>query len=212
YPRDFERDVRMARDQGADLLFAPTPESMYHEDHATWVEVPELSKGLCGRSRPTHFRGVATVVAKLLILGLPTWAVFGEKDYQQLAVIRRMVRDLGLPVKVAGRPTVREPDGLAMSSRNSYLSDEERAQAPAIFEGLQAVREWICDGERRGPEIKRRLELFLAGRLARGRVEYVEVVDPDSLLPVEDIRDRCLAAAAVRLGKARLIDNILVKV
>jgi pantoate--beta-alanine ligase len=212
YPRNFERDVQLARERGADLLFAPTPEGMYRDDHATWVEVPALSKGLCGRARPTHFRGVATVVAKLLILGLPTWAVFGEKDYQQLAVIRRMARDLDLPVKVAGRPTVRDPDGLAMSSRNSYLTDEERQRAPKIYEGLQAAREWVAQGERSAKELRRRLELFLAGNLAEGRVEYAEVADPDTLAPLDVVQDRCLLAVAVRLGKARLIDNIVISV
>ncbi|MGE4557876.1 MAG: pantoate--beta-alanine ligase [Desulfovibrionaceae bacterium] len=212
YPRNFERDAQAAREHGVDLLFAPRPEAMYHPDHATWVEVPDLARNLCGKSRPIHFRGVATVVAKLFILAQPTLAVFGEKDFQQLAILRRMVRDLGLPVEVVGRPTVREADGLAMSSRNAYLEAEERSSAPAIRQGLKAAREWVAEGERSAAEIKRRLELFWADRLSKGRIDYVEVVDPESMAPLETIADRALVAAAVRIGSTRLIDNILITV
>lgn len=212
YPRNFERDAQAAREHGVDLLFAPRPEAMYHPDHATWVEVPDLARNLCGKSRPIHFRGVATVVAKLFILAQPTLAVFGEKDFQQLAILRRMVRDLGLPVEVVGRPTVREADGLAMSSRNVYLEAEERSSAPAIRQGLKAAREWVAEGERSAAEIKRRLELFWADRLSKGRIDYVEVVDPESMAPLETIADRALVAAAVRIGSTRLIDNILITV
>lgn len=212
YPRDFKRDAQAARDHGVDLLFAPTPEAMYFPDHATWVEVPDLARNLCGRSRPIHFRGVATVVAKLLILAQPTLALFGEKDFQQLALLRRMVRDLGLPVEVAGRPTVREADGLAMSSRNAYLSPEERSAAPGIYQGLKAARAWTAEGERSAAEIKRRLDLFWADRLAKGRVEYVEVVDPESMAPLDVIEDRALVAVAMHIGSTRLIDNILITV
>ena len=148
YPRDLPRDLGLAEAHGADLVFAPEPGAMYHPDHATWVEVPELAKGLCGASRPTHFRGVCTVVLKLLNLVRPAVAVFGQKDWQQLAILKRMVRDLNLDVKLVGRPIFREPDGLAMSSRNVYLTEEERAAAPAIRQGLLRVQDAAAGGER----------------------------------------------------------------
>jgi pantoate--beta-alanine ligase len=209
YPRDFERDRALAGERGVDVLFAPEAHAMYEPDHACFVDVPELARGLCGRSRPGHFRGVATVVAKLFHLAQPTLAVFGEKDWQQLTIIRRMVRDLNMPVRVAGRPTVREPDGLAMSSRNANLSEAERAAAPAIFAGLTQARQRAADGERDAAALAGRLADFYAARLPGAGIDYVEIVDPTRLAPVPRIEAPALLAVAVRMSGARLIDNIL---
>ena len=148
YPRNPERDAEIARAAGAELLFMPDPQSMYETDHATWVEVPALARTLCGISRPEHFRGVCTIVLKLLLLSQANLAFFGEKDWQQLTIIRRMVTDLNVPVEIRGCPIVREADGLALSSRNAYLTPEERAQAPQLQAGLQRVRELVRQGER----------------------------------------------------------------
>ena len=209
YPRDFERDRALAEERGVKVLFAPEPGGMYAPDHTTWVEVPELSQGLCGASRPGHFQGVATVVAKLLTLTLPTYAVFGQKDWQQLAVIRRMARDLNLPTEIVGHEIVREPDGLALSSRNVYLSAEERAQAPAIHQGLVALHRAVAAGETDTTLLKKRFATHLTAHLPLGRIDYVQIVHPDSLKPLIRIDGPALAAVAVRVGKARLIDNML---
>ena len=210
YPRDLDRDARLAREAGADLLFTPKAEAMYAPDAATWVEVPALARGLCGKSRPIHFRGVCTVVSRLFNLAQPSLAVFGEKDWQQLAIIRRMVRDLFFPVEIVGHPIIREEDGLALSSRNAYLTPEERAMAPALHRGLRLARDWVREGMTRADELTDRLTLFYASDLAQGRVDYLSVVDPESLDPLEEIRGPALLAAAVHLGRARLIDNILI--
>lgn len=219
YPRDLERDAATARSLGVDALFHPAPEAMYAPDHATWVNVPDLARGLCGVSRPTHFQGVCTVVLKLFLLTLPHLAVFGEKDWQQLAIIKRMVRDLNVPVYVEGRPIVREADGLAMSSRNVYLSAEERAQAPEIQRGLQWARELVRQGETNAALLRDAVLLRWAERLPLGRLDYLSVVDPVSLEPLDVINGpslkgttltgSALMACAVRVGKARLLDNIL---
>jgi len=210
YPRDAERDVRLAEQHGVDILFTPPAGSMYAADHATWVEVPDLARGLCGASRPVHFRGVATVVTKLFNLVQPHVAAFGEKDRQQLAIIRRMVRDLNMPVRVVGRPIVREPDGLAMSSRNAYLADKERRQAPALYRGLLDAEQWIKQGVVQVSALRERITAFYANHLPAGRLDYFEVVDPDSMSPVTEVRGPVVLAVALYLGKTRLIDNILV--
>lgn len=211
YPRDFERDRAMAESRGVDMLFAPEPAGMYAPDAATWVEVPALSQGLCAASRPTHFRGVATVVAKLLLLALPRLAVFGQKDWQQLAIIRRMVRDLNLPVEIVGQPIVREADGLAMSSRNIYLTPQERGQAPAMFAGLRLAWEAVQAGEASAGRIKTEFLAHLTRNMPAARLDYAEIVHPDSLEPLEEIHGPALMAVAVFVGKARLIDNILLR-
>jgi pantoate--beta-alanine ligase len=210
YPRDEERDARLAEEHGADILFMPPAGSMYAGDHATWVEVPDLAKGLCGKTRPVHFRGVATVVTKLFNLVQPDVAAFGEKDRQQLAIIKRMVRDLNIPVRVAGRPIVREPDGLALSSRNAYLTAEERVQAPSLYAGLRAAGDWIGEGERRTGVVRERIAALYAQHLPAGRLDYFEAVDPNSMQPISVINGPVVLAVALYLGKARLIDNILV--
>jgi len=212
YPRDLPRDAELAREQGVDVLFTPTPESMFSKDHAAWVEAPSLCRGLCAVQRPTHFRGVATVVAKLFLLTSPTLAVFGEKDWQQLAVIRTMARDLNMPVEIIGRPIVREADGLAMSSRNIYLSPEERAQAPFIHQGLQQIRGLTEQGETDANILLAALGEMYQRTMPLAAVEYMSLVDPEQLFPLEEIQGPALLAVAVRFKTARLIDNILIPV
>lgn len=210
YPRDFERDSRLAAERGASILFAPDPAAMY-QGPDVWVDVPEVAKHLCGASRPGHFRGVATVVAKLLLLAQPSVAVFGEKDRQQLAVIRAMVRQLFLPVTIVGHPIVREADGLAMSSRNVYLTPAERELAPNIHRGLLSAREMIRGGERDAASILAGLRERYAAAIPGGRVDYAELVHPESMTPVAAVDGPVVLAVAVYLGKARLIDNILIE-
>ena len=212
YPRDLDHDLAIAREHGADIVFAPEPAAMYRPDHSTWVEVPEMGKRLCGASRPIHFRGVCTVVLKLMHLVRPDVAVFGEKDWQQLAILRRMARDLDLDVELVGRPIFRETDGLAMSSRNVYLTPEERAKAPAIHEGLLEVRRELAAGTRDTAELGRVFAEHLAGKLPAARVDYASFVNPESLEPVANITAPTLFAVAVFVGKVRLIDNILLEV
>jgi len=212
YPRDLEHDMNLAREHGADLVFAPAPEAMYAPDHATWVQVPELAAGLCGVSRPIHFRGVCTVVLKLFNLVRPDIAVFGQKDWQQLAIIRRMVRDLNLDVDVRGMPIYREPDGLAMSSRNVNLTPEERRNAPSIRRGLELVQEAVRAGERDTEKLGPIFRANVAKHLPEARVDYASFVHPDSLAPVARIDGPTLLAVAVFMARTRLIDNMLLEV
>lgn len=212
YPRNFERDAALTAAEGADALFAPEPEEMYFPDYATHVEVTgSLTKGLCGRSRPTHFRGVTSVVAKLFNIVKPDRAYFGQKDAQQVAVIRRMVRDLNFDLEIVACPIVREDDGLAKSSRNIYLSEEERRQALSLNRSLDLARKLIEAGERSGEKVREALvEAIAANPLAE--IDYVEVVDAGSLEPAGTLSGEVLIALAVRFGKARLIDNTIVEV
>ena len=212
YPHDFDGDKAKAESHGADLLFAPIKDDMYEMDHATWIDVPELGQHLCGASRPGHFRGVCTVVTKLFMLAQPTVAVFGQKDWQQLAIIKRMVRDLNIPVEIIGQEIVREADGLALSSRNTYLTEKERAAAPAIRQGLLKVADTILAGETKSDSIKQLLIDEYKSTLPMGTVDYIEIVDPESIVPVETITQPVLAAVAIQVGKARLIDNLLIEV
>jgi len=207
YPRTLEADRDFCRARGVDLIFAPSIEEMYPEPQRTFVEVTGLTEHLCGRFRPGHFRGVTTVVAKLFAIVQPDRAYFGEKDAQQLAVVRRMVRDLNLPVEIVAGATVREPDGLAMSSRNQRLSPDERRAAAAIYRALQAAGEQIRVGAA-DPEVARRRALEVLATEPLLRVEYLEVVDPLLIEPVQRIQDEVLVAAAVWAGSTRLIDNI----
>jgi pantoate--beta-alanine ligase len=207
YPRQPEKDAAMLEEAGCDLLFLPGVETIYPPGNATFVEPAGAAEGLEGACRPGHFRGVATVVLALFNLVRADVAVFGEKDAQQLAVIRQMVRDLHLPIEIVPGPTVREADGLAMSSRNAYLSPEERRAATVLHRSLEAARELIQAGERRAGEVRRRLrEVLNTEPLAR--VEYAEVVDADSFQPVETLDGRLVLPLAVRVGGTRLIDNI----
>ncbi|MCL6636605.1 MAG: pantoate--beta-alanine ligase [Alicyclobacillus sp.] len=207
YPRDLARDAALLQEHEVDLLFAPSVEEMYPRPLATFVEVPDLSQTLCGRSRPGHFRGVATVVSKLFHLVQPDRAYFGQKDGQQLAVIQRMVSDLNIPVEVVAVPTVREPDGLAMSSRNIYLSADDRRHATVLYRALQHAKALITDGERDG----RRVAAEVAQRVAAEpgvRLDYAEVVDWETLQPADVLQGRVMVAVAAYVGQARLIDNL----
>ena len=211
YPRPIAEDTALCRAGGVDLLFVPTPESMYAADSSTWVDETLLSLGLCGGSRPGHFRGVCTVVAKLFNIVGPQMAVFGKKDAQQLAVIRRLVRDLNFPVKVVALDTVREADGLALSSRNRYLSTEERAQAIVLRKALLAAREQAKSGPRDVAKVSPLLVATLRRTIRKAplaRIDYIEAVDAENLgQPTANTR-RLLIAVAVFFGNTRLIDNI----
>lgn len=203
YPRDLERDLRLAREAGADLVFTPTVAEMYPAGEPWIAVVPERgASGLDGASRPGHFRGVLTVVAKLFGIFDPDVAIFGQKDFQQLALIRRMVVDLELGVKILAGAIVREADGLAMSSRNVYLSPDERHRALALSRGLAACRALFASGERDPAEYRR----LLRG-IAGVEVEYGEVVDPETLEPADRVMEGAVCAIAARVGATRLIDN-----
>jgi len=208
YPRSFERDCKMLEREGVEFVFAPSVEEMYPAGAVTWVTVEELSRKLDGGSRPGHFRGVTTVVAKLFHIVEPDNAFFGQKDAAQVAIIRRMVRDLNLPVEIVVCPIVREADGLAMSSRNAYLSAEERKRALVLHRSLERVKQLVESGERDAAR------LVAAGREEFAqekalRLDYFEVVDPDTLDPVADLSSGGLVAVAAYVGGTRLIDNVL---
>jgi pantoate--beta-alanine ligase len=212
YPRDMRRDAGGCRQEKVDVVFAPKDEEMYAKEgsarYSTYVSEGALSSGMEGKSRPTHFRGVTTVVAKLFNIVLPDWAVFGAKDYQQAAVIQRMVRDLNFPVRVVLAPTLREPDGLAMSSRNKYLDPELRRQAVVLWQAIQRARASFKGNAR--PIQAERLKKELSGLIQSqpaARVDYVEFFDPETLEPVERVTTGTHMALAVFVGKTRLIDN-----
>jgi pantoate--beta-alanine ligase len=207
YPRPEKADEEFCRNADVDLLFRPTPGEMYFDDRSVFVEETSLSQTLCGRSRPGHFRGVCTVVAKLFNILSPDAAVFGEKDFQQLAIIRRMVRDLNLKVDIVGVPTVREDDGLACSSRNQYLNAEERKQATVLRKALLGAADRIKGGEESTPKVINFMrEMITQAPLAR--IDYVNLVDADNLQPLEVAQPNSLLALAVFFGQTRLIDNI----
>jgi pantoate--beta-alanine ligase len=208
YPRTLEADLRLCEEAGADLVFAPPVQEVYHPDRSISITESSLSTVLCGASRPGHFDGVCTVVAKLFNLVQPDEALFGRKDYQQLAVIRRLVRDLDIPVVVHGVDTVREPDGLAMSSRNRYLTPEERAQASALQAALRRARDAWLAGEQDVPRLLRAIREHVAVNAPLCREDYVSIVDPGSLQPLAQAEDHAVALLAFWFGKARLIDNI----
>jgi len=208
YPRDEERDLRLLREGGVDLVFAPADGAMYPPGYQTYVQVEEISKPLEGSSRPTHFRGVATVLAKLFNLVQPQRAYFGQKDAQQCAVIRRMVRDLDFPLEVVICPTVREADGLAMSSRNARLSPQQRAAAPVLHRALEAAAEAISAGEAQAEELRSQMrQIVEAEDLAQ--VDYISVADPLSLAELETVDGPALLSLAVFFDRIRLIDNLL---
>ncbi|HRS51925.1 MAG TPA: pantoate--beta-alanine ligase [Candidatus Marinimicrobia bacterium] len=210
YPRDIERDERLARGRGVDYIFHPEVSEMYPKPYFTYVVTEQLAKVLCGISRPTHFQGVTTVVAKLFNIVQPDIAVFGQKDAQQAVIIKQMVRDLNFPIRIIVAPIVREADGLAMSSRNVYLTPEERQQAPVIFQALQGARENVRNGLTDTDLIKDQIcRTIQTSPLAR--IDYVEIVDDQTLTPVETIKPGTFAAVAVYYGKTRLIDNIYLK-
>lgn len=208
YPRTLDADLAMCAEAGADMVFAPPAGEIYHKDRSIKITESSLSKVCCGASRPGHFDGVCTVVAKLFNLFQPDDALFGKKDYQQLAVIRRMVRDLDFPVTVHGVETVREPDGLAMSSRNRYLSPAERAQAPALRAALVKARDAWLSGVTGSRKLTGIITQHLAEHAILGRKDYIEIVDRHTMQPVDVVGNNGLIAIAVFFDKARLIDNI----
>ncbi len=208
YPRDFERDLALAEGAGVDVLFSPEPNEMYPPGHSTAVEVEGLTNGLCGASRPGHFRGVATVVAKLFNIVAPDIAIFGEKDFQQLQVIRRFTKDLDFPVEIVGHPIVREEDGLAMSSRNSYLSPEERRSATCLFRALQKARDMASQGPVSAAGLKEALEKEILAT-PHTRIDYIFAGDPETLEEQDEVGRGSLVALAVWVGKTRLIDNAI---
>jgi pantoate--beta-alanine ligase len=207
YPRDLEGDLARCAAAGIDRVLAPgDPAKVFLPVHETWVTVEQVSQGLCGGSRPGHFRGVATVVAKLFNLTLPHVALFGEKDYQQLAVLRAMVRDLSFGIELVGMPIVREQDGLALSSRNAYLSPDERSRALTLSRSLFAARDAAAAGERDAAVLRARAREALAA--AGARVDYVEICHPESLAPVARAEPGSVMLLAAFVGKTRLIDNV----
>ena len=211
YPRDFGRDSRMAESVGVDVLFAPEAREMYPPGHQSSIRVTEVTRGLCGKSRPTHFQGVATVVGMLFNIVRPHVAIFGEKDFQQWVTIQQMVRDLHMDTEVVGMPIIREVDGLAMSSRNTYLSPDERKAALSLPRSLERAREGISKGElRAGLLIEKAREVLQSEPLVR--VDYLEICDARTLEPVERIDRDVVIAVAATVGKVRLIDNFVYRV
>jgi len=206
YPKDMERDKTLARAVGVECIFAPSVEEMYPEGYSTYVNVENITNVLCGVSRPHHFRGVATIVAKLFNIIEPDIAVFGEKDFQQLAVIKQLVKDLNMNVRVVGHPTIREPDGLAMSSRNAYLRVDERKKSLILNKSLHLARNLFAEGVRDASKIRDSVKKMISSEEGCD-IDYVEVVDPERLSPIRTIEDKALIALAVRIGSTRLIDN-----
>ena len=208
YPRAFSKDLRLCAAGGADVVYHPTAEQIYPEGFLTSVEVEGLSDVLCGESRPGHFRGVATIVLKLLETVRPARAYFGEKDYHQLAIIRRMVQDLGCDAEIVGCPTVRESDGLALSSRNAYLAPLERSAAPLLYAALKLGKRLTQDGALAPQAISARVRWQILKSIPGAGIDYVSLVDASTLKPARALRGPLRLLAAIRLGKTRLIDNI----
>lgn len=210
YPRDLERDAQVCQQSGADLIFHPSPEEMYYPDAVTFVNMTGPSDELCGKSRPIHFRGVCTVVSKLFNITTPDRAYFGQKDAQQLAVIKRMVRDLNFDIEIVGCPIIRENDGLAKSSRNTYLNPAERQAALIIHKALDDGKKLILDGEKNSAAVIAKIsEIISAEPLAK--IDYVEIVSFPDIKVIDTIKGDILAAAAVYIGNTRLIDNFIIE-
>lgn len=210
YPRDMERDLALLDTEGVDLVYAPTPEEVYPRGFDTWVEPGALTERLEGAARPGHFRGVATVVTKLLNVVAPDRAYFGEKDGQQLAVIRQLVRDLNLGLEIVAVPTVRDPDGLALSSRNAYLTTEQRAAAPVVYRALSEARSLWLNGETDAESLRLAVRHILEAEPMLDEIEYVSVADAVSLVELDQVGRSAMISTAVRLGRTRLIDNVVV--
>jgi pantoate--beta-alanine ligase len=211
YPRPLEADLDICRKGGVDVVFVPTPEQMYPTENITWVTVEKLTETLCGESRPGHFRGVATVCAKLFNIVGPDVAYFGQKDGQQVVVIKRMVADLNIPVEIVVCPTVREDSGLAVSSRNKYLTEKQKKDATLIYKSLQQCLEMIESGTTNTGTITAEMRQILS-QAPSIQIEYVSIVDAESLQKLDKIAGKVLVAVAVRIGAARLIDNIVVDI
>ncbi len=210
YPRDFERDERLCREVGVDVVFYPTADAMYPRPYLTYVHVEKLSETMCGASRPGHFRGVTTVVTKLFNIVQPHIAVFGQKDYQQSLIIRQMVRDLNFDVQIDVAPIVREADGLAMSSRNKYLSPEERQQALVLYRSLTRAEELIREGERNVDTLLQAMKTVIS-EAPDARIDYIAIVDAETLEPLSTVRHNTVIALAVYIGTTRLIDNTWIR-
>jgi pantoate--beta-alanine ligase len=210
YPRNLDRDLRLLEEAGADVVWVPSAEQVYPPDYQTYVVVEEVTQVLEGAARPGHFRGVATVVAKLFNVFLPNRAYFGQKDAQQVVVIRQMVRDLNFTVELVVCPIVREPDGLALSSRNVYLTPEQRTAAPVLYRALSAARKEWMEGEREGSRLRQAMRLVL-DREPLALTEYVSAANPQTLEELGLAENGVLLSMAVRVGKARLIDNLLLE-
>ena len=211
YPRPLEADLEICEKAGVDVVFAPMAEEIYPSENITWVNVEKLTETLCGRSRPGHFRGVTTVCAKLFNIVAPDIAFFGQKDAQQAVVIKKMVADLNMPLKIVVCPTVREPNGLAVSSRNQYLTEQQRKDATLIYKSLQKCREMIDAGITDSETIIAEMRKVLS-QAPPIQIEYISIVDAETLQNIDRIAGKVLAAVAVRIGTARLIDNILVDI
>lgn len=209
YPRSFDADLEVCRKTGVDLVFAPGTEQMYRAENLTSINVEKLTEPLCGRFRPRHFRGVTTICAKLFNIVQPDIAFFGQKDAQQAIVIKRMVTDLNMPLKIVLCPTVRDPDGLALSSRNKYLTQQQRKDATLIYKSLQKCEKMVEAGVTNTEEIIARMRAIL-NQAPSINIEYVSIVDAETLQNLDHITGKILAAVAVKIGSARLIDNILV--
>jgi pantoate--beta-alanine ligase len=210
YPRDMKRDLRLAQKVGVDIVFTPSAHEMYPDGFQTAVEVAKITKNLCGLSRPGHFRGVTTVVAKLFNIVKPHVSLFGQKDYQQLVTIKRMVEDLNMDIETIGIPTVRERDGLAMSSRNAYLSPQKRKEATSLYRALRTGEELFRQGERNTAAILTKIRgIIEEGNSAT--IDYAKICDAHTLEDIEEIKGEAIIAMAVHIGKTRLIDNIILK-
>lgn len=210
YPRDLERDALLCKEAGANLIFHPDKEELYFEDFSTYVDMNTLTNGLCGKTRPTHFRGVCTVVLKLFNIVTPDKAYFGQKDAQQLAVVRHMVRDLSIDINIVRCPIIREEDGLAKSSRNTYLNEKERQAATIINKALNKAKELVLSKEIEIEEIKQTIIHMIESEPC-AKIDYVEIVDSNTLEPVATIEGPILTAVAVYIGTTRLIDNFIVE-
>jgi pantoate--beta-alanine ligase len=206
YPRDFERDAQMAQSVGVDVIFYPSDQEMYPSGYQTYVNVEKVTQNLCGASRPGHFRGVATICCKLFNIVKPHIAIFGKKDFQQLAAMKRMVSDLNMDLEIIGMPTFREPDGLAMSSRNVYLSPEERPSALTLVKSLKLAQKLYAAGERKASKIIDEAQKLIKSAM-NTEIDYIKICDASTLEDVEDIQGETVMALAVRVGKTRLIDN-----
>ncbi len=212
YPRDLRRDMELCAQVSCDVVFHPSAEEIYPENFRTHIEVSELTDNLCGPFRPGHFRGVTTVVGILFNIVQPHLAAFGQKDAQQALVLERMVRDLRMPIEIVIGPTMREPDGLAMSSRNVYLQPEERKQAAALYHALQRAQKMIDAGERHADKVVAAMTELITREVTAPVIEYISAVDRQRLHPLEQLRGQFVIALAVRIGKTRLIDNMFLEV
>ncbi len=210
YPRSLNTDLKICKDNKVDLVFVPTAEEVYGKEMLTWVNVEKLTEPLCGKFRPGHFRGVTTICAKLFNIVIPDVAYFGQKDAQQAIVIKKMVADLNMPLEIIACPTVREPNGLAVSSRNQYLSPDERKDAACLYNALQRCEQMAKSGITHTPQLIAEMRKIIEAAPTVKQIDYIEIVDTHSLQPLEKITDKALLALAVKIGATRLIDNILI--